>query len=489
MSDPKVRAFLDNILAQPDDDTPRLIFADWLEERGDVARAEFIRAQVERATLPAWDVRAVRLRLRERELLETHQTEWRKELPKIKGVAWGDFRRGFVASATFTSFSTLREHAGACWAAAPVETIRIGWPRRTDKVESIAPIAGLKGLIIDRNLVARADLIRLADATLLSTLLTLNLPQCGLGAEGFRQLLASPHLGNLRALRVPGNAIGNEGPAALFDAASLTSLEEFDLSETGAYDRYGEDPIVEASGLSALATWSGMAGMRSLTLSGNSVGDDGLRALLRSPRVTALKKLILRSNELDGRSIAQFADARAGLKLDILDVGDNVLEELGPAYLATAPCLRELKVLKLDRCEIPRSAARSFVRAPFLASLRHLDLDSNGFGPGWLRELLDRGMPELHTLKVADNALGEEGVSLLAESPASDILVDLNLGQNGLGDAAAEVLVGSDYLQNLLVLSLDGNRISKPALLELVRSPLGQRLAVARVPDLEAILE
>ena len=41
-------AFLHAILAAPDDDTPRLIYADWLEERGDL-RGEFIRLQVELA--------------------------------------------------------------------------------------------------------------------------------------------------------------------------------------------------------------------------------------------------------------------------------------------------------------------------------------------------------------------------------------------------------------------------------------------------------
>ena len=40
------------IIAHPDDDTPRLIFADWLEEKGDSARAEFIRVQIDRARLP-----------------------------------------------------------------------------------------------------------------------------------------------------------------------------------------------------------------------------------------------------------------------------------------------------------------------------------------------------------------------------------------------------------------------------------------------------
>lgn len=38
-------AFLRDICAHPDDDMPRLIFADWLEEQGDLARAEFIRVQ------------------------------------------------------------------------------------------------------------------------------------------------------------------------------------------------------------------------------------------------------------------------------------------------------------------------------------------------------------------------------------------------------------------------------------------------------------
>jgi uncharacterized protein (TIGR02996 family) len=36
--------FIQAILGDPDDDTPRLVFADWLEERGE-PRAEFIRAQ------------------------------------------------------------------------------------------------------------------------------------------------------------------------------------------------------------------------------------------------------------------------------------------------------------------------------------------------------------------------------------------------------------------------------------------------------------
>ena len=41
--------FLRKIAAEPDDDSLRLILADWLEERGEQERAEFIRLQVELA--------------------------------------------------------------------------------------------------------------------------------------------------------------------------------------------------------------------------------------------------------------------------------------------------------------------------------------------------------------------------------------------------------------------------------------------------------
>jgi uncharacterized protein (TIGR02996 family) len=40
------------IIAQPEDDWPRLVYADWLEERGDTARGEFLQLQVAARTTP-----------------------------------------------------------------------------------------------------------------------------------------------------------------------------------------------------------------------------------------------------------------------------------------------------------------------------------------------------------------------------------------------------------------------------------------------------
>jgi uncharacterized protein (TIGR02996 family) len=60
------RALWTAIRAHPDDDTPRLVYADWLQENGDEPRAEFIRVQCALAKLP----RDRRKHRKERVLLE-----------------------------------------------------------------------------------------------------------------------------------------------------------------------------------------------------------------------------------------------------------------------------------------------------------------------------------------------------------------------------------------------------------------------------------
>src|SRR5947209_17245936 len=74
-------AFLRAIDESPDDNLPRLIYADWLEEHGEPERAEFIRVQCELARLPRRDTRRTELERRERELLERHEDAWRADLP------------------------------------------------------------------------------------------------------------------------------------------------------------------------------------------------------------------------------------------------------------------------------------------------------------------------------------------------------------------------------------------------------------------------
>src|SRR5437764_1154624 len=86
-------AFLAAILDRPDDDAPRLVYADWLDERGD-PRGEFIRVQCELARLPGDDPRQLSLRKREKQLRKRHGRQWAEPLPgRVQN--W-DFARGFV---------------------------------------------------------------------------------------------------------------------------------------------------------------------------------------------------------------------------------------------------------------------------------------------------------------------------------------------------------------------------------------------------------
>jgi uncharacterized protein (TIGR02996 family) len=50
--DPQEAAFLRGVAEDPDDDAPRLIFADWLEENGRADKAAFVRWEVELSRLP-----------------------------------------------------------------------------------------------------------------------------------------------------------------------------------------------------------------------------------------------------------------------------------------------------------------------------------------------------------------------------------------------------------------------------------------------------
>src|SRR5215211_1107475 len=107
MSGSLAKGFLDDIVKNIDDDTPRLVYADWLEEQGRDERAEFIRVQVGRARRPEWD--GAQLRLREQELLKLHAEEWLAELPAVEGAKWEGFRRGIVAEVSFASFEAMRQ--------------------------------------------------------------------------------------------------------------------------------------------------------------------------------------------------------------------------------------------------------------------------------------------------------------------------------------------------------------------------------------------
>ena len=69
-------ALLDAIFANPGDDTPRLVYADWLEEHGHPEYADFIRLCCRAEGEPSWDVRYQLNRERHERIIRLHR-DWR----------------------------------------------------------------------------------------------------------------------------------------------------------------------------------------------------------------------------------------------------------------------------------------------------------------------------------------------------------------------------------------------------------------------------
>ena len=77
--------FLRAISAAPDDDAPRLVYADWLDEHGQPDRAEFVRLQVRLRHLPAHDPSRTELTSREQQLRNACTPYW---LARLDPPVW-----------------------------------------------------------------------------------------------------------------------------------------------------------------------------------------------------------------------------------------------------------------------------------------------------------------------------------------------------------------------------------------------------------------
>src|SRR6478735_6046679 len=114
------------ICADPDEDTPRLAFADLVEEEGNAAHAAFIRAQIAIARVPTHDPLYIATRTAAPEAINGHAMT--HALPSVAdGFSWDGFgfRRGFawkVGIGSLAAFTT----GDAIFEAAPIRALSIG---------------------------------------------------------------------------------------------------------------------------------------------------------------------------------------------------------------------------------------------------------------------------------------------------------------------------------------------------------------------------
>lgn len=128
------------ITARPADDTPRLIAADWLDDRGEHDYASFIRHQIQLHHGDPWDGFAIRARHQRKDEL-TLGLPYRKYLPELPHfLHWHPekaFRRGFGSGVIVRQLSGLIEAGQQLFDLAPIDELWLG-PATLDEWRHIA---------------------------------------------------------------------------------------------------------------------------------------------------------------------------------------------------------------------------------------------------------------------------------------------------------------------------------------------------------------
>jgi uncharacterized protein (TIGR02996 family) len=415
------------ILADPDDDTPRLVCADWLEEHGDAERGQFIRAQCELAELPSWDRRRQELLWLTEDLQARHGARWRAELPVLEGVQWVDFERGFAATVRVENLVALYRHGAAIAAAAPVYRAELspGSEANTPRLKGSVPwLRALRFSGYFRNPPRRA---------LLQGVTELDFIRYRQGNDlCWLNHVADPAA--LTTLKVEGDhTVGLPFARALTDAPWAGRLTRLELG-TRFVDHnsgYFEDPTLGSDGAGVLARSPRLAGLRVLNLSRQRINLGGLQALLSSSYLQRLEELHLRSNGID--DVSRFIGRPEGAPLSRLDLSDNPLGDGGVRVMAQWPRSAKLACLGLDTCEISEDGIHALTGAPCWATLCRLDLSRNPLGSEGVLALAGAKPPgRLHELRLTDCDLDSEAGEALAAIPWLANLQSLDLSRNAL---------------------------------------------------------
>jgi len=345
---PEVVAFLQDIKQVPDDDTPRLIFADWLEENGD-PRGEFVRVQCELAECAPTDPRRSRLVKREKDLLAQFRDAWLGPLfeeVSVTSLSRPDvsFRRGLLSLRCPLDWFLRRE-----WS-------------RWDVWQNTECLLWIEGLVLAS---IRADSLReLCQTPLLSTVGSLKLELSPSDyTQSLRLLGDCPHLTQLAKLHLGNVAITNQDMAVLSRSAALPNLQRLDL--TGA--------AIDTVGVTDLKRFPKLS---HLDLTFNRFGDGGVIELASLP-LTRLRALILDSNGITDRGAKALACSSSLKELRQLSLAGNLIGGDGATALAQSPIADNLLHLDLKHNRIGAKGADGIIYSPYLQSVTLLELEGN----------------------------------------------------------------------------------------------------------------
>ncbi|MCA9669015.1 MAG: TIGR02996 domain-containing protein [Myxococcales bacterium] len=238
--------WIDEIRAAPDDDTPRIVYADRLTEGGD-PRGEMIALQCRRARLergealdgvedPAGEL--ARVKAREAELLEQYGGAWSAAVhPYIVRFLMA---RGFIDQIT-VRMPAFHKHAAKVVAALPLlraleleHNTGVG-PIPAKHIELLASCDALGSCIerldftADQYLANVESLARLLEAPFIGRLRWLRIGAHrrgrGVGLDGAAMIADCERLGELRHLDLGGQRLGMRGSKRLVSSPHLGKLE------------------------------------------------------------------------------------------------------------------------------------------------------------------------------------------------------------------------------------------------------------------------
>jgi uncharacterized protein (TIGR02996 family) len=222
-------ALIGEIAAHPDDDMPRLIYADWLEEQG-YPQGEFIRLQCEsaRATDPLLRRELIE---RETELLRRHRLDWLKPFGNelIRGV----FHRGVLDQAEVKPDAFLEE-ADDWLRRFPLTILQLNLcdvPLR--RLADIPRLRQIRSLRVSGSSLRDNGCIRLLQAKNIGPLEELWLSSNLLTHEAVRWLACSQLANSLQVLILSGNQLGAEGQEILAAGPIFLNLRRLYISSCG----------------------------------------------------------------------------------------------------------------------------------------------------------------------------------------------------------------------------------------------------------------
>lgn len=501
---PTASALQAAVIADPDDDLVRLVYADFVEENGDPARGELIRIQCELARLPEWDREAAELRHRERVLLARHGRQWLRELPAIAGVRWGEFRRGFIDEIHVADLGALFAVAESLGQLTPLSGVTLrSLPGERIRPRSVPWLRRLRVEIEDRDGIDLSALERFFDLPVAERLTGLDLSGHRVGNAGAAVLGRASGLTELKWLNLAGCFVDADGVRALAEAKHLSGLTSLRLASYPHSDL--DDPVAEDAGLEVVASSRTFANLTELSVGNVGLPSDGFRRLLESQTLTNLAKVVFASEtpatdddfqagptaaRWRSLSIIRFHAGRDGAGFDLV---------------ANCPQLQNLERLRIHGWRMKPEAMRAFARSPVRETLQELKLTYCEIDTAVLDSFAEVRWPRLHCLSLFEIPLGEHGASVLsgADLPA---MRSLYLSANRLGASGAIRLLGAPWLQSVRELELSNNKIGpefgsvfaacrnvrRVAKLNLFGNPLGatatEAICATELPELTDVM-